>query len=37
MIKIKNMYTEVSHKEIYTGQVMYKELNDYMTKIIFQF
>lgn len=24
------VYTEVSHKEIYTGQVMFQELNDFM-------
>ena len=29
---VEYIYTEVSHKEIYTGQVMYKELNDYMIK-----
>ena len=29
---IKYIYTEVSHKEIYTGQVMYKEMNEYMNK-----
>ena len=27
---VEYIYTEVSHKEMYTGQVMYKELNDYM-------
>ena len=29
---VEYVYTEVSHKEMYTGQVMYKELNDYMIK-----
>lgn len=29
---VEYLYTEVSHKEIYTGQVMYKELNDFMIK-----
>ena len=29
---VEYLYTEVSHKEMYTGQVMYKELNDYMIK-----
>ena len=29
---VEYLYTEVSHREIYTGQVMYKELNDYMIK-----
>lgn len=29
---VKYVYTEVSHKEMYTGQVMFKELNDYMIK-----
>ena len=29
---VEHVYTEVSHKEMYTGQIMYKELNDYMIK-----
>lgn len=29
---VEYLYTEVSHKEMYTGQIMYKELNDYMIK-----
>jgi len=29
---VEYLYTEVSHIEMYTGQVMYKELNDYMIK-----
>jgi len=28
---VEYIYTEVSHKEMYTGQVMYKEINDYVT------
>jgi len=28
--RVKCIYTEVSHKEIYTGQVMYEELNYFM-------
>ncbi len=27
---VKYIHTEVSHKEMYSGQVMYKELNDYI-------
>lgn len=27
---VEYIYTEVSHKEIYTGQVMFKELNEFM-------
>lgn len=27
---VEYLYTEVSHREIYTGQVMYKELNDFI-------
>lgn len=27
---VEYLHTEVSHKEMYTGQVMYKELNDYV-------
>ena len=27
---VEYIYTEVSYKEMYTGQVMYKELNDYI-------
>lgn len=27
---VKYIHTEVTHKEIYSGQVMYKELNDYI-------
>jgi len=29
---VEYLYTEVSHKEMYTGQIMYKELNDYVIK-----
>ena len=29
---LEYLYTEVSHREMYTGQVMFKELNDYMIK-----
>ena len=32
LTSLEYVYTEVSHKEMYTGQVMYKELNDYMIK-----
>ena len=28
---VKYVYTEVSHKEMYSGQVMFKELNDFMS------
>jgi FkbM family methyltransferase len=27
---VKYMHTEISHKEMYSGQVMFKELNDYI-------
>lgn len=29
---LQYVYTEVSHREIYTGQVMFKELDDFMQK-----
>ena len=32
---VEYIYTEVTHKEMYTEQVMYKELNDYITKYNF--
>jgi FkbM family methyltransferase len=28
---VKYIHTEISHKEMYSGQVMYKELNDFIT------
>lgn len=29
---VKYIHTEVTHKEMYSGQVMFKEFNDFMTK-----
>ena len=33
---VEYIHTEVSHKEMYTGQVMYKELNDFVISNHFQ-
>jgi len=30
LTNVKYIYTEISHKEIYSGQVMFKELNDFI-------
>jgi FkbM family methyltransferase len=30
--KVSYIYTEVSHKEIYSGQVMFRELNDFLLR-----